>query len=459
MNCAGKHDWTVRFPEIPGTGGPAEFRPQTMTFTQNRSELDFARFQFDAVVGEQLKTHTGDDKPERQPVEILLDGTLMATMMVVPNTVQYGDRATYMTLKDLQKSLDSGIIDQNYRSDSIQGAYEFVFEAREVEIINEIKFTFPDTDDGTPQATDNPNMIVSEEQAKVVQDYANSTIEADFKNVSPLRALYQLNGDLGFHSWIDKEGVLWVGVPEVDPTTHVAAPNDDRVWRYTEASVRHPREQIRGVALRGKWVDQPGWNIETDITQISDWFIPGGQGTGDYRVIGVAERTDIDDGLLFEFKNADLKRDGVVDGAKLALIEEMKNQNTGHIQINPDKSGTYTTFTGLAPGDFIHVVPHDKYFNGPYSKTTGQIGDEPDNHNSDWCGSVTKNESYTISGVQHTVHMSGRWEVTVDVILWPAEKIVDNIEVRTVYFDPNADSADEQFITRGQAHADLFENT
>jgi hypothetical protein len=462
MTCTGDHEWTVQFPDLPGTTGVPEFRPSEMSLRLNRSDFDFCRLTFDVKVGENLKGFTGFTPTGTHRAHVLLDGEIITTMMASPNGFEYGDRNTYVSLYDLQKDLDSGVIDDHFEGENIQNTYKAVFKNRDTTLIDEIKFTF----NSEPVEGKNPRELiyqnrVSAQQAEEAQKFMKSSVSIDFDNVSPLRAIYKLNEDLGLHSWIDKDGVLWIGIPEINPTVHIAAPNDDRVWDYTSVNVRHPREKIKGVAVHGAWVDQPGINLEADAKQIAAWFniFSDGKKTGDYRLVGVAERTDIDDGRVYEAKNANVKRDGIAEAAKIALIEEMKRQNQGQIQINPDTSGAYTSFASLTPGDTIQVIPNDKYFERPHRANTGQTGDKPAYANPDWCGSVPRNEVYTIGGIQHQVHLSGSWSTTLDVLLWPYESI-GSVKSSTLYFNPRAteDDSEEAYVTRGEAHTWFLEN-
>ena len=112
----------------------------------------------------------------------------------------------------------------------------------------------------------------------------------------------------------------------------------------------------------------------------------------------------------------------------------MKQQNAGTVEIDPDLSGTeHTRLIDLSPGDLLHLVPKDEYFDNP-SLNSGVIGDSPDNPDA-VCGSFVKNEAYLVSEVEHSVTTEGEWQVFANLGMYPDVPINSYMS----YFDPTSD--------------------
>lgn len=460
MKCEGG-DWTARFPTVPGQGGSPEYRPLEMNFQLNRRDFDFCRGTFDTVVGDQLMPHTRTDGGElRQPtiVEICFDGDAIRTLVLEPNNANYGSQATHLEFTDAQKLLDSGVVDMQREDIKLRDAYQYAFDKRENHgIIKGLKFAIPD---------DIPQEILARQEGLVgfgadhlpygdlmnkIQAEGNrnarlidGTYVVDLDEVSPLKAILKLNNLYHIISWVGDDQYLWVGTPEALAQQHVAAPDDDRVWRYDteEVQIRHPREPVAQVRVEGTWVDEPGQSL--DAGEFVDWFNPFNEkGGGDVRATGVAYRTDIDYGQTLGISSTGAKRDVVADIAESALIEKMKEANSGTVQIQPSVSGNYTAPVSTRPGDILHMVPDDDHFDSP-TVNSGTLGNRPEVE--EGCHGFVYNELYFIQGVQHDVDDAGHWTMTLDVAMYPDEPT----ESVTRYFNPRSD----ELLTE----EDVFEN-
>lgn len=451
MDCNG--EWTIRFPNIDGWDGPFEIRPHTMNFRQVRGKYDWCRAEFDHTVAEELAQHTrieGGQLREATVAEVCLDGESQQVMYFQPDNVQYGDNGTYVELTDLQESLDTGVVDMEAQHGiPLVEAYEYAFEKRENDLLTDIKFTFADQIQDLPPRVgaalypDQIEQVRADEQG-ITEQMLTSYYGLTFDQVSPAKAIWTLNEMFNLISWVDTEYNLWVGVPETNAVRHIAAPDDDRAWRYYDPSIRHPSAPIRGVVVKGKWVDEPGVNVSEKVTQ---FFLPAktvsdsltqSNPHGDVRAEGVAFRPGISraDGEFFEIDDTPAKRDALPHVAKQAFLERAKDQHKGSVNIDPELSGDLTPLAELTVGDFIHLVPDDDHFDFP-TASSGEYPHRPSGFN-DLCGDFVYNEVYLIVGVTHEL-TQGDWQISLELVIYPDFEIASYLR----YFDPRS----EEYIT------------
>lgn len=446
MSCLNNREWSIQFPEIEGTNGPVEYLPHTFTFKEERGKLDYFRGKFSAEVGEQLKPYTQDPEHElgsRTSVNLNLDDKTVKTLMFNPNSVEYGDRYTHVTLYDLQRLLNNGTVDKKWRKATLREAYQFAFDRREDDgVFNELRFA-------DLNGLEDVTFFVSDfaPDVKRVADDTERIVDGeyviDFDSITPLAAIWQLNNKYRLQSWVDTDRNLWVGLPESSSNRHIVAPDDERVWRYSRVNIRHPDEPIKRIFVRGAWADQPGYNAENELRE---WFNPfGGNessnlfGSGDVRPTGIASRTDIETGISLEVE-VNAKKNTVEDIAKQVFMEKVYEHNSGTVVIDPVKSGDFTPIGELSLGDFLHVVPNDDAFSHRPAITaeTGQIGDDPEDRPTEWCGQNVQNEVYTVKSIQHQLSGSGNWTMTVGVGLYPYD-LNDVVGTTFRYYHPEKD--------------------
>lgn len=472
-------NWTIRFPTIPGQDGDAfEIRPLSMNLTFGRGKYDQAKAKFPKEVGEIIKPHTESANGllrESTYVIVLLDGEPIHALYFKPDFARYEDHYTHLEFHDLQESLDTGVIDVEWKSIKLRDAYEYVFERRDLKnIFNGIKFTDPRTvkqevtgqghfindvwdpiEELSPSQSVVNDILRSNEVAAIEADSTNKLVDnyyaVDFDKISAEKAIGTLNKKFRVQTWTDVDRNLWVGHPEALANFHLAAPNDDRVWRYKHdgVQIRHPREPVKQVTVEGSWVDEKGIGGAEDVAdQVISWFDSGHEGgVSDAKAHGTAYRTDIAYGKSLMISSTEAKRDALPGIAESTMRELMKSGHSGQIELDPHLSGDYTPIEHVSIGDLIHVVPDDKHFDNPESGS-GQVGDTPANIDS--CAGFVNNEIYFIKEVEHTVDESGYWSVTLDVGMYP-DVLNNNMGSVLRYFDPKAEEwlTAEEFSNNG----------
>jgi hypothetical protein len=461
MAC--KNNWTVQIHDV-NENEPVEIRPVQLSLTKARKQFDVCRAKFKPEVGEMLKPHTryGDDAQlnNRKVVDVLLNGRQVQRLMFKPDSVDYGNDFTHITFHDLQKSLDDGLVDLQRETISAREAYQICFEKATNDLINGISYAIPANSGevlvgesgifvGAPDEGGSPFAGVDElrglegdvrkfvfgatarkiEQEETLQ-LTNSFFAVDFDRISPLKAILRLNEKFSLQTWVQPDGDLIVGTPEVTSQHHLAAPDDDRVWRYKDPRISHSREPIKTVIVEGAWVDEP------DVAGLADdigWFQgDNGSGVGDVVATGIATRTDVDRGKTIRIGNTKAKRDALPKIAKATMREKMKQQSTGTVELDSELSGEYVSkLRNIEPGDLLQIVPHDELFDNP-NPGSGVVGSDPDVK--DRCRDFVNNEVYLIDEVEHNVTGGGHWMVQADVGMYSQAPIKSFLR----YFDPES---------------------
>jgi hypothetical protein len=454
MTCA-DHNWTFKFLDSDEET-LFEVRPVTMSLTASRTDYDFCRVKFSRKVGEAMKPHTkysSGSLSGRRLVDACYNGTAVHRFLFKPDKAEYGQDFTYIDLVDLHKSLGDGIIDKQWETVKIREAYNYVIEKATNGLIKGPVFTIPENIenelvgeaalDGDPDDdnADGEGFAIREAREpggdldriwrkhttveRIEQDRSKKLTDSyfaiDLERVGPEKALMRLNEKFGIKTWFNENGVLSVGFPEARSVVHAAAPRDQRVWRYKDPSISHPRDPIKTVVVEGSWVDAPGVGGFDDLV---GWFDQGEENRpGDVIATGFATRTDIDEGVSFTVKNTDAKRDALPTMAETEIREKMKEQNSGSIQIDPALSGHGVTKVHQAmPGDFIRLFPPT----------------EPDE-----CGYEHPDDTYLISEVSHKISEGGKWMTDLDLVFYPDSPVRSFMR----YFDPT----DERYYTEEKA--------
>jgi len=429
-----------------------------MALRLSRREYDYcsAEVSFDAM--EQMKPETRDSSGSlngETAVEVLYNGNLVQKLMFRGDFVEYGERFAELELKDLHKSLSKGEIDIQRKSLNVKEAYKLVLSKADSQFfadeLDDSNFTLPENtvtkiygEYALPSGGSNSSagsQMGSDIESDPTKKLLDSSYALDISGESPERAFQILHENFGLTSWVNREGKLIIGVPEVKKQlNHVAAPDDSRVWRFKNPSITTNREPIKQVTVEGAWKDAPGLGGWDDIvSEMDSWTNDDNeQGGADARAVGYAENVDVDYGKRFTIKSTRGKKDALENVAELFLIERMKKTNSGTVTIDPVMSGTKVSHPiDTLPGHILRIVPEDDYFDEPTSDS-GSISN-PLEDTSVVCGGYVNNEEFLIKKVQHQIDNNGRWTVELHVTLYPSA----NIETSSGFFGPDGEKIEE----------------
>lgn len=444
MSC--EHLWTVRFPDVSGTAGPVEIEPLSFTFDISWGEFDWCKAKFSNDVRDMFDGKVAVPETEfgeRRYAELCNEGVARYPLLYDPEHVTFGENYLHVEFRDLQEALDTGAVDQMWETVTAKDAYEGVWEAHDEKFIKGLRFT-DNADLG--QWTTGPGVTLGSlfdialngESTRADKLFNENRITVDFRQTSPAKAIEELNEKFGFQSWVDNDGYLWVGIPELKDRVHLAAPDDERVWRWNSPTIRFAKDRTKAVLVKGAWMDDP-----RNTSGQPNWDKLFERNTTDQkRVQGFAYRPNVEDGRTVVIDDTGVKKDAASDVAENLLKEEDK-RHSGKIGINPTASGRFTDPSDIALGDFIHVVPDDDHF-AFTTKTTGSVLDTtPTVHDEDDdCSPGVNNILLLITGIRHRLDNSGRWDIKLDVSYYRFEDY-DPIESSTRYFDPTDEKVHE----------------
>lgn len=438
--------WTIEFLQVNESGSNFEIRPDSLTIKEERGQYDFARAKFGREVGIEMMPHTRyEDGALREPTGVLVKrgDTVVKRLYFKPDFAQYNKHVTHLEFHDPQEVLDDQVVDLQRKTAVLKDVYTDLFYLAEHHdrVFEGIKFSIPEDLSGELGRTE----LETEKRAtlgRVKSDEQDATKGAvlsgyniDFEQITPGKAMWKLNKEYGLQTWTSADGYLWVGTPEADARYHIASQGDDRVWHYDTASLRHAREPIKKVIIKGGWQDASGiGTIEDAISMFSPT-----DSAADVQAMAWGIRNHVPQGQTIIRETQKTKKNAVEPLAEMYLREEMKKQNSGTVKINPRKSGNFTPLDELKIGDFLHVVPDDHYYPRNVHPDTGNLEEfrqlYREGYYEDFCDLPTVNEAYIVTGIQHKVE-GGHWTIQVDIGMWPWEA---EIYTQFRYFDPQTE--------------------
>lgn len=431
MTCRNTQNITIRFPEIG-----FELQPYTVDFRKNRDQFDFLEAKFSKDVGEHLQQFTDtEDGALRQPrkVEVVMDGKVSHVLYYRPQWVTYGQTNCWIEFHDALKHLEYTDFDFKMLDFTVEEAYKEVYDqANGDKIMNGIEFHIPEAATTTVERDFGlGGTYIGDFEAKtvikgmnLVLDYdeeipltkqksiRTADIKVDWQGKNCLEVLYTMNKELGLRSWVNNEGTLLVGLDFNESVKHVAAADDERVWKYNNAEVIPPGQPIEKAVVNGGSIDTT--NYEGPVEKVSETLHTNWD--EDLIPQGVATQPNVSNGKTVAVDAPNLARTHLEDRAKQVLLNEITNNNAGKIDINPNKSSIEVSdWRDVQVGDFIEVIPSDA------EDCITDHGIERD--------------VYLISGVKHEVD-AGSWDIRLDVLKWAVFEPPSNFR----YWSPDEDT-------------------
>lgn len=443
MTCKDTNNIRIRFPRIG-----LELRPYTVDFRIDKTQFNYFDAKFSKEVGDYLEPYTqNEDAALRrpQPVEVIMDDVVSHWMYFRPQYVTYGQTNCWIELHDPQKHLQYDVVDYKIDGMTVEDMYRKVIdEANTNDIIKGVEFSIPEDaetyikhETSTPLGHPNPNKesLLSrayDDLANIWRDYDEEPDKAptapilktefvfDLTNKNALEALYYINKNVGLQSWLSHDGILKIGREVAEASHHVASATDSRVWRYSDVSLTPPGTPIKMAVVNGGMIDAPNSTKEENaVESVLEFINPLDAHDEDLVAQGVAQRPDVLDGKIVSIDEPELGRDALESRAYQVLANEMTDNNSGTVEINPDASGLgISDWRNVKVGDFLQLIPAE--------------GDD--------CKDIER-QVVLISGIRHRVD-GGSWKIKLNIQKWANPATVTTLR----YFSPDSKSYyDEEF--------------
>ncbi|MFB6188074.1 MAG: hypothetical protein ABEI86_14590 [Halobacteriaceae archaeon] len=425
MTCNKESQATFEFPEIG-----LEIKPFTVDYRQNVGKFDYAQATFSEGVGDYLNEHIKTEIAEGwydpinadkfvlsndQPVLFKLDGYIVDRLYFSPDFITVGDTTT-IEFHDPIEYLQGGVVDIKDEDINLKDIYRRVFNYRKKsgnQIFTDIKFTLPDniTENIIGRDGAAAGMAQFRQNRAKAQDEDTRLFESgesvDLSDVSPLEGIVNLNNLFGLSAWADDYGTLWIGSRESVSGYHLAAQNDDRVWKISTPHIAQPRKPVKQVTVKGAYIDgsqnAPGTESLEEIYQFLD--DNSSQKDDDYRSVGIAKREDIEYGKTFSFDAKDANRQALPIIALKKFYQKRHESKNGSVTINANDSGTEVSrINELKLGDIIELVP-----------PTGS------------CGDTFKQDFFRVNGITHRID-GMQWMIDLDIQVFVDESISSELK-------------------------------
>lgn len=408
-----------------------EIIPFEIDYRSNRDRLDYAKVKITREAGEYLSD--GPNFKENEPVRIEIDGHTVRRMCLPDSPVQLGVDYGYVTLTDPREILHRGKIDKVFHSTSLEDVLTYIFNNRDdpngvltgasvsdpdlAGVVTEDyqeKYSFWFTsafgeDSGPDQFYEDIGLDSAMHEAFRFINDLTGILGAeggfDFDAVTPAEALIQVEEQFDLKSWVDDDGVLWIGMPDVQADVFFAGVDGGlkiKSYNVTEDALPISAVKVSGtytITVRGPHYQGPARAPRKKNLQ--SWAI--------------ARWTERSSGRIITENTKEIARgEDLALAAVRRLRAEIHDAKSGSLNLNPLASGEdFGHPTDLSVGDHIGVV--------------GNI--ERD------CRQKFESDLFVVNAVQHRISGDDGWQVTADVGKLVAS---DDLEVDFWYFDPTS---------------------
>jgi len=405
----------------------------------SHSRYSYAKIKVSLEDGEKI----AKEASEWEPVIITIDEIVQDRYIYPPKTLEIGHKEAWFKIYDARKILDRGVLSNHFDEVKLEEVMNYIMDNRddpngaitgwkavtgdvmqkEVQTLeqdwNEI-LNGKDAEQATGLSkfitdtlatfTKHAEFMTGAGQGTLVNTYSGLTLEDD----SPNSAIQKLEDTFSLDTWVDKDGILYIGKTEMAPrSSHlITGASSDTDYSMKEYNVTRGASSISGVRLTGK----PTTSTETGgflfnlanpesptmLYPIAEAFIVDSAGElADGPVATPEEPVDI-------YELATLE-----EAARNYLQQSFYQYRNGSIIFNGTQSDNMESLAKMAVGDRIVV------------------GEAISKH----CNTKADGGAYGVKEVQHKISPRQGWKITTEVV-----QLAPPIESTSVYYDPEEDS-------------------
>jgi hypothetical protein len=378
---------------------------------------------------------------DAEPVEVRIAGTVQNRYLYPEESLEIHRDNGRFRLYDARKILERGVVTEHFEEVNVGEVTNFIFENRddpqnvltgiravdnsllqeekqdaEEDIVEAIHGSGADAARSGWKGAINDAIGITADflgRAGKTQGMPHNTYKGlEFDDISPNDALKMVENEFGFTSWVDDEGVLWLGLPAMKPKNRhaVSGVPTDKAYCMKEYNVVKGAHPVSVVKVNGEthWF---GGNTDGNV-----WN--GGDPADELYPMAEAwvedENGDVAGGKVITteepLKIWDL--DSLEDAARNMLISSSVDYRNGSIIFNGMASEQKEKLAAMTVGDIIMVA------------------DYVEGH----CNKAAEGGSYIVSSIQHKFSPRRGWSVTVEV-----GSIPRNINTMAVYYNASED--------------------
>ena len=376
----------------------------------SRSEkgmYDYAKVHISKKAGEVVAANTSTG----EPVHVLVGGTVHGRYVLPQNSLSIGTDDTKMELYDAEKILTSGAISKTFHQATLDEVVGYIFERVDdpYGVLTDYSLV---RDTGLPEYAVSVKQNITEwffnedydpdeytGLLGTVRDIETTMLswlellplidldnyEISLEEATPKEAMDAVADTFGIEYWVDREGVLWVGIPTFRPTRDIGITSDDHgnePYALSDYNVTLGDTPVKTVVVRGKtrWYKDRNGSGENDGAHLYPQAIVS---------------TELDDGLITaDPEPLNLQSLAAIEyAAQTRFVNEWTEYKSGNIILNGLASQKQQELATLDVGSLLAVTPSFL----------------------EHCDRPGEGGLFTVRRVQHTINRRRGWKVTVEV--------------------------------------------
>lgn len=432
-------------------------RPFSVTFERDIGRLDHAQLEISRAAGELI----GEQLFYVTRAYLSFDGKVLARLALEAEDVTLTREKAIVRLRDPKVALNYGTVDGVYERTTLSDVVGEIMDARDDphRVLTSYKFTNADetrvsetlrsryrnvisgvnglrrrfqpgiaardyvsehTDNGVIRWFENFEADVIVAASRGIEALHGVDVERggfEFSGATPIEALQQVEQEFGVQSWVDDEGVLWIGLPQARGTPFVAS-HYPGALKIREWDVVENASPVTGVVGYGTY---KGNDILTGEVEIA--------GSEDVQLRVEATWTGESAGRVVQLSPMRIEDPvELANAVERTLRRYIYDNASGEFTINPlASSDAFGSVFEIRLGDQIFVVGAES-----------------------GCGKSIPTDIFAVHGIRHKITPDGGWELSVRV-----GKLIDSDAVQVRPFIVNPKTGD--WVDANEYYSSIFD--
>lgn len=364
--------------------------------------------QFDhvqAIVTEEAGRYIMENNYSREPVEIRNqeDGSVLYRGFYSKDNIQLGESKATLEINDPREILGLGSIDKEWNSITLKKLTKYIFKNRvdKYNVLTGLRFATPKVNDEKVQYEDPyievPGARESLDAIQATEDFVRDLNpwgggdgNFDFREETPYSALMETVNIWETQFWVDSDGTLVIGHPDIETTIYPAGDGEGN-WKITEWDLPANPTPLKAVVVKGKMEQKGGhddslsedvWNVVSDKKKYQT-----------RAAAGFLDDNDLEKVIMVQGKKETSNPKALRRMARGAFLKIHSQQNSGSITIDADSDN------GVPLSDYAQI----------------SIGDHIQVNNFKTDCNKLKSGLYSVQSIQHDITGTDGWSITIDV--------------------------------------------